>query len=101
MDGAGPVQRFWYITRPLLAPAITINLMLSMIGGFKLFDQVYVTTGGGPGGATETLTTVIYKNAFQYGEFGYSTAIALVLAVFVSAVSAVQYRAVRSQRGVS
>jgi raffinose/stachyose/melibiose transport system permease protein len=101
VDGAGPVQRFWYITRPLLAPAITINLMLSMIGGFKLFDQVYVTTGGGPGGATETLTTLIYKNAFQYGEFGYSTAIALVLAVFVSAVSAVQYRALRSQRGVS
>jgi raffinose/stachyose/melibiose transport system permease protein len=96
VDGAGPVKRFWYITRPLLTPAITINLMLSLIGGFKLFDQVYVTTGGGPGGTTETLTTLIYKNAFQYGEYGYSTAIALILTVIVAVVSAVQYRGLQS-----
>jgi raffinose/stachyose/melibiose transport system permease protein len=85
----------------LLAPAITINLMLSLVGGFKLFDQVYVTTGGGPGGSTETLTTLIYKNAFQFGEFGYSTAVAMVLAVIVAAVSAVQYRGLQSQKGSS
>jgi raffinose/stachyose/melibiose transport system permease protein len=101
VDGASPLQRFRHITRPLLAPAITINLMLSLIGGFKLFDQVYVTTGGGPGGTTETLTTLIYKNAFQYGEFGYSTAIALVLAVIVATISAVQYRGLQGQKGAS
>lgn len=99
VDGAGPVQRFWHITLPLLAPAITINLMLAVIGGFKLFDQVYVTTGGGPGHSTETLSTLIYKNAFQFGEFGYSTAIAVVLAVLVAVVSAVQFRGLQSQKG--
>ena len=54
IDGAGPVRRFWSVIRPLLAPAFTINLMLSIIGGIKLFDQVYALTGGGPGHATDT-----------------------------------------------
>ncbi|MCK2220454.1 sugar ABC transporter permease [Actinomadura sp. ATCC 31491] len=101
VDGAGAVQRFWHITRPLLASAVTINVMLALIGGFKLFDQVYVTTGGGPGHATETLSTLIYKNAFQFGDFAYSTAIAVLLAVVVAAVSAVQYRGLRQQKGSS
>ncbi|WP_106400506.1 carbohydrate ABC transporter permease [Actinocorallia populi] len=101
VDGAGSFQRFWHITRPLLAPATTINLMLSMIGGFKLFDQVYVTTGGGPGHATETLSTLIYKNAFQFDEYAYSTALAVLLAIVVAAVSAGQYRGLQRQKGMS
>ncbi|WP_240809987.1 carbohydrate ABC transporter permease [Actinomadura sp. WMMA1423] len=101
VDGASAVQRFWHITRPMLAPAITINLMLSMIGGFKLFDQVYVTTGGGPGHSTETLSTLMYKNAFQFGDYAYSTAIAVVLAAIVAAVSAVQYRGLQRQGGAA
>ncbi|GAA5072798.1 raffinose/stachyose/melibiose transport system permease protein [Thermocatellispora tengchongensis] len=101
VDGAGAFQRFWHITRPMLAPAITINLMLSLIGGFKIFDQVYVTTGGGPGHSTETLSTLIYKNAFQFDEYAYSTAIAVVLAVIVAAVSAVQYRGLQQQKGAA
>ena len=79
IDGAGPVRRFWSVIRPLLAPAITINLMLSIIGGIKLFDQVYALTGGGPGHATDTISTLIYKDAFTLGEFGYSIALAVVL----------------------
>ena len=97
VDGAGPFRRFWYVTRPLIAPAITVNLMLSIIGGLKLFDQVWVLTGGGPGYATETLSTLIYRNAFQFGEFAYSTALALLLAVFVAVVSAGQYQILRRQ----
>ncbi|GAA4617116.1 sugar ABC transporter permease [Actinoallomurus liliacearum] len=90
IDGAGRWQRFRYVTWPLLAPSLTINVMLSTIGGLKLFDQVYAATGGGPGYASETLSTVLYKQAFVYGKYGYSTAIALVLALFVAAVSLVQ-----------
>lgn len=101
VDGASPVQRFRHITRPMLAPAITINLMLSMIGGFKLFDQVYVTTGGGPGHSTETLSTLMYKNAFQFGDYAYSTAIAVLLAAIVAVVSAVQYRGLQRQGGAA
>ncbi|GAA5074416.1 carbohydrate ABC transporter permease [Thermocatellispora tengchongensis] len=97
IDGAGPFQRFRYVTWPLLAPALTINLMLSTIGGLKLFDQVFAATNGGPGYATETLSTVLYKQAFVYGDFGYSTAVALVLALFVAAVSFVQISYLRSR----
>lgn len=97
IDGAGSWQRFRYVTWPLLAPALTINLMLSTIGGLKLFDQVYAATNGGPGTSSETLSTVLYKEAFVYGKFGYSTAVALVLALFVAAVSLVQLRYLRAR----
>jgi raffinose/stachyose/melibiose transport system permease protein len=91
VDGAGPFRRFWSIIRPELAPAITICLMLSIIGGLKLFDQVWVMTGGGPGGSTETMSTLLYKNAFQLGDFSYGIAIALVLTVLVAILSSGQY----------
>jgi len=91
MDGARGIRRFWSVIRPLLAPAFTINLMLSIIGGIKLFDQVYALTGGGPGHATDTLSTLIFKDAFTLGEFGYSIALAVVLAIIVAVVSAGQY----------
>lgn len=97
IDGASTWQRFRYVTWPLLAPAVTINMMLSTIGGLKLFDQVFAATNGGPGYATETLSTVLYKQAFVFGKFGYSTAVALVLALFVAAVSLVQLYYLRSR----
>lgn len=97
IDGAGAWQRFRYVTWPLLAPALTVNLMLSTIGGLKLFDQVYAATDGGPGTSSETLSTVLYKEAFVYGKYGYSTAVALVLALFVAAVSLVQLHYLRSR----
>jgi raffinose/stachyose/melibiose transport system permease protein len=92
IDGAGPVRRFWSVVRPLLAPAITINVMLSLIGGFKLFDQVWVMTQGGPGGATHTISTLMFVNAFQLGRFGYGAALAVVLTILVAVASVIQYR---------
>ena len=99
VDGAGPFRRFWSIVRPFLAPAITINLMLSIIGGLKLFDQVWVMTQGGPGGATETISTLIYKSAFQFNDFAYGIALAVVLTIFVAAISGVQYKLLGRQEG--
>jgi raffinose/stachyose/melibiose transport system permease protein len=87
--------------RPFLAPAITINLMLSIIGGLKLFDQVWVMTQGGPGGDTETISTLIYKSAFQFNDFAYGIALAVVLTIFVGAISGVQYRILGKQEGSS
>lgn len=101
IDGAGPVKRFRYVIWPLLGPALTVNLMLSTIGGLKLFDQIFAATNGGPGYSTETLSTVIYKQAFVYGDYGYSTAIAFVLALFVAAVSFVQIRYLRGREVAS
>ena len=97
VDGAGPIRRTWSIVRPLLAPAITINVMLSIIGTLKIFDQVFVMTKGGPGGATNTFSTLIYQNAFQLGRFSYGTALAVVLTIFVAIVSAIQYRLLSRQ----
>jgi raffinose/stachyose/melibiose transport system permease protein len=91
MDGAGSLRKFWSITRPMLAPALTINLMLSIIGSIKLFDQVFALTGGGPGHSTDTLSTLICKNAFTVGEFSYSIALAVVLTIIVAVVSSGQY----------
>lgn len=101
VDGAGPVRRFWSIVRPELAPALTINLMLSVIGGLKLFDQVWVMTGGGPGTSTDTMSTLIYKNAFQFNDFAYGIAMALVLTLFVALLSSGQYALLRRQSGSS
>lgn len=92
VDGAGPWRRFRSIVLPLLAPAVTINIMLSMIGGLKIFDQVWVLTGGGPGGTTHTLSTLMFREAFTYGDFGKSIALGLILLVIVAAISVVQYR---------
>ncbi|MGX7671459.1 carbohydrate ABC transporter permease [Plantactinospora sp. DSM 117369] len=102
IDGTGPVRRFWWVVRPLLAPAFTINLMLSIIGGIKLFDQVYALTGGGPGHATDTISTLIYKDAFTLGEFGYSIALAVVLTLIVAVASTSQYFVLsRNERAAS
>ena len=102
MDGAGAVRRFWLVIRPLLAPAFTVNLMLSIIGGIKLFDQVYALTGGGPGHATDTLSTLIFKDAFTLGEFGYSIALAVVLTMIVAVFSTGQYAVLsRNERAAS
>ena len=97
IDGAGRWMRLRKVVLPLLAPAVTINLMLSTIGGLKLFDQVFAITQGGPGYSTETLSTLIYKQAFVFGSYGYSTAVALVLAILVAAVSLVQLKILRGR----
>jgi raffinose/stachyose/melibiose transport system permease protein len=98
VDGAGPFRRFRSIILPLLIPAVTINLMLSLIGGLKLFDQVLAMTQGGPGGSTNTISTLMYENAFQLGRFGYAAALAVLLTILVSVMAAIQYRLLARQR---
>lgn len=98
LDGAGSVKRFWYVVRPMLAPSFTVAIMLSVIGGLKLFDQVYILTGGGPGNASQTMSTLIYKNAFQYADFAYSIAMAVVLTILVAILSGVQYFGLTRER---
>ena len=90
VDGASGVQRFFKITLPLMMPGITINSILSMAGGLKQYDHVKVITGGGPGGATQTITLLSVEKAFEYNRRGYSSAIILVLFVMIVIVSAIQ-----------
>lgn len=98
LDGAGPIKKFFYVVRPLLMPAIIINVMLSVIGGLKMFDQVIIVTGGGPAYATETLSTIVYKDAVQFGEFGYASALAIVLTIIVAVLSTLQYKVLNGKR---
>lgn len=90
LDGAGPWRTFWNVTRPLLGPATTINLMLTLVGALKIFDQIFVMTGGGPGFATEVLSLITYKQSFVLGNWGYGSAIALVLTMLVAAAALIQ-----------
>ncbi len=86
IDGAGFWQRLWSVTLPLLTPAFTIVITMNVIGSLKVFEQVYVMTGGGPGYATQVLGTYIYS-AFSKGLLGRSTAMGLMLFIVVSVVS--------------
>jgi multiple sugar transport system permease protein len=92
IDGAGPWKRFWKITLPMLTPATFFVVMMLTINSFKVFDLIYVMTGGGPGRATNVLVYQIYKAAFIEFDFGYSSAIALVLFAIVLVITLVQFR---------
>ena len=95
IDGASNWRRFRKITFPLLAPAATISVSMMTIFGLRVFDQVMALTGGGPGYATETLATQVFKQTFGFGQFGYGAAFALVLTVLIMLVTAVQFRLAR------
>jgi raffinose/stachyose/melibiose transport system permease protein len=86
IDGAGAWKSFSKITLPLLLPAININLMLTLIGGLKVFSEVFVLTGGGPGNASQVVGTIILR-AFGEGNWGLGTAINTLLFVIVTIIS--------------
>ena len=92
IDGAGPVQRFRYITLPLLKPVAIFILIYTVIGSFNSFAYFWVMTQGGPGHATEVMVTWIYKNAFLQSNFGMAAAISVVLFVIVLALSLINLR---------
>lgn len=85
IDGAGPMKRFWYITKPLIAPAMTINITLFLGWGLKVFDYVMTATSGGPGKASETFALYVYNYTFPYNRAGYGQAAAMLmmLAIFM------------------
>ncbi|AEI40256.1 carbohydrate ABC transporter permease [Paenibacillus mucilaginosus] len=97
IDGANRWQQFRHITFPLLAGAMTVCVMLSMIASLKIFDQIAVMTDGGPGFATETLTYIVYKVGFGELRQGYGTALSLVLFLLILIVSLIQIRILRKR----
>ena len=79
IDGASPWQSFWRITLPLVRPTIVAATMLRFMDSVKTFDQIYVSTQGGPGIASQTLNLFVFDQAFQYLHFGYASALLIVL----------------------
>ena len=82
IDGANAWQRFIYVTIPMLMPALMIVTVLNVLYGLRVFDIIYALTNGGPGYATEVLSTEIFK-AFSKGQFGLGTAISSILFVIL------------------
>lgn len=90
LDGAGRRQRFWHITLPSISPVVLFNGVLSVIGGFQAFTQVYVVSGGtgGPAGSTLFYTLLLYQRTFGELRFGYGSAMAWVLLLVIGAATA-------------
>ena len=98
IDGIGVKQRFFYITLPLLMPAVTSSVTLNLIGGLKLFDVISALTGGGPGYDTHSLSTLIHKYYFGGERAGYASAIGLVFFVFIMFVSNIVVKALQRRQ---
>lgn len=92
IDGCGIWQRFWHVTLPSIRPAVAIATTLGLVNGLRIFDQIIALTGGGPAGATETLATQVYKQAFALGNFGYGAALALLLTLIILVFAVIQQR---------
>jgi raffinose/stachyose/melibiose transport system permease protein len=86
MDGASGFSKFRNITLPLLAPAITINIVLNLIGGLKLFDVITALTNGGPGYASASLSTMIYQLYFAHQDAGYAAALGNFMFLLISVI---------------
>ncbi len=96
LEGATAWQSFWHVTLPLLKPQTLLVVTLSTIGGFQLFIEPYVLTGGGPLRRTLSVILYMYRNAFSYQKMGYAATLGLALALLIAVVLIVQHRVIGS-----
>lgn len=91
IDGANPVETFFYVTIPLLSPTIFFVVIITAVSSFQVFDLIYLMTQGGPLDSTNVLVYAIYKNAFEYFNAGKASAIAYVLFVIILVLTLLQW----------
>lgn len=91
-DGAVRFRKFRSVTLPLLMPFVTMNLMIGITGGLKVFELPFIMTNGGPANASKSVVMSIYENAFQYQRFGVASAIGIVFFLFIAIVTLIQLR---------
>ena len=89
IDGASGLQKFRFITLPLIMPFLLVALMLRLIDALKSFDIIFAITQGGPGTASETLNLYLYATAFAYYDIGYASAITVIFFAIIVALSLV------------
>ena len=92
IDGADRRQSFRYVTLPLLGPTIRVSVFLSMIGALQLFEMVWVMTAGGPIDASSTMAIAMFKAGFRSNQFGYGSALAVILFLFALVVALLYQR---------
>jgi raffinose/stachyose/melibiose transport system permease protein len=91
IDGASRIQIIWHIIRPLIINSITIGIFISLSSSFKVFDQVFALTGGGPGTATQVVSLNIFMEAFKLqGRYGYASAKAVILFLTILLITGLQ-----------
>jgi ABC-type sugar transport system permease subunit len=96
VDGYGPWGAFVHITLPLLRPVIVVVLVLRTIEAFKVFDIIYVMTGGGPANGTQSIAYYTYQRAFSDEFFGYGSALAYLIVLFILGFAVLYIRLLRS-----
>lgn len=99
VDGATGWQKFWRITAPLLLPVIIIGILIRVMDSFKLFDIIYLLTGGGPGDVTETISYYTYLQGFKFFSLGYTAAMAFLQLIVITVIAQVFLGFQRRQRG--
>jgi multiple sugar transport system permease protein len=92
IDGAGPARKFWNVTLPMLSPLIFYNLVMGLIGSFQIFTQAKIMTNGGPGDDTLYYVVNLYRQAFEFHNMGYASAMAWVLFVIVLGLTLLVFR---------
>ncbi|PJY99359.1 carbohydrate ABC transporter permease [Bacillus vallismortis] len=92
LDGAGKIQQFFHITVPQTKEMSFVAVVMTLTGAFTVFNEPYILTGGGPGNASEVLSTFLYKSAFTKDMMGYASAIATVVLLITLALSLMQMK---------
>ena len=95
IDGAGPVQRFWHITLPMLSPTTFFVFIVYFIGALQMFVQSWILTQGGPLDSTLTVVYLIYQNGFEFLKMGYAAAMSVVLFLFITLITYLNTRIIR------
>ena len=96
VDGSTEWRSFWRITLPLLRPILALVLVITVTGSFQIFDTVAVTTRGGPVNASRVIQYYIYQKAFGQYQFGYASAISMILFIILAVVALIQLRLLRA-----
>jgi multiple sugar transport system permease protein/raffinose/stachyose/melibiose transport system permease protein len=92
LDGANAWLRFVHVILPQIAPVLTMVIVFTVIGGFNVFDLIFIMTRGGPAGASEVIATYTYKKSFVENEVGYGTALSMVMTVLALAAAFITMR---------
>jgi len=95
IDGAGPVQRFWHITVPMLSPTTFFVFVVYFIGALQMFTQSWILTQGGPLDSTLTVVYLIYQNGFEFLKMGSAAAMSVILFIIIAIVTYINTRIVR------
>ena len=97
MDGASALQRFWYVTLPMLRPTMFFAVTMMLVILLNTFAPFYLMTNGGPANASEVMALLMYKIGFEYLDFGRATAVAVLMMAVIGGVSVIQFLVFREQ----